>query len=606
MLKDYYSTILPGLEVRNSRDNSSGKFHVLPFSQEGLYSYEYQFEEMTDSIRQQLIYEGVPIRQHTCIIAFKPKREHHTMLTGRLLVDSARFEVVGLQAKGRIEFAQIESNILFRPDSVKQQILPYLNKSKIHYNYGGSRATNTFTTLYKFKSIESLDSIRNEKRPNLNLSSTYETIEMAEADFDTIRPILLSSTVDSILYTPEIVEKSKHHKKYAVFTFSEHMVEGGKFGDDNNRLKIYGPLDPATFEYDGLNGFTMNERLRWNKVFRDMSTLNIHAQIGYSFKINELRYRTSIDWTFLPKIRQGIYFSFQRSNSGFSSKYADTVNKALSQKKDTIDFYDLGIDYYQQYELRLEHHTELKTGLNLISGLQYNYRKPVKHGLMAAPVQHREEMANKHFSDFAPYIRLEWTPRQYYFYEGRRKIYIDGNTPTFILEATKAIPGVWGANSDYGRVEFDVTQNLRMSPKRHISYRVGAGGFLNQEGEYFISYHYFTRRFYPANWQDNRVGGVFQLLDENWFSSSPSYLRGHIMYETPYGLIHRVFRPLSKYIIKERCYFNILNAGGKKLYSEIGYGFDNNYINLGFFAGFKGTDYYKFGVKIRIELEKHL
>lgn len=606
MLGGYYQSLLPGLEVRDLDDDSSGKSHVLPFSEEGLVLYDYHIEELADSTLEEMQAEGVPISRNTCAIAFTPQRDHHTMMSGHLLVDSTTCDIIGFHALGRIDMATIESHILFRPDSVANQILPYLNRTKIHYNYVGTTATNTFNTIYKFKTIEPLDSIKNAVHPRLNLSSVYETTEMDKADFDTIRPILLSQVIDSILYTPEIVEVRPQKKKNSILTFSEHMVEGGRFGDENNKFRLSGPLDPAGFEYDRINGFSLNERARWNIVFKDKSTLNISAQIGYAFKIKELRYRTKIDWTFLPKIREGISVSFERSNAGFSSKYIEKINDALKQKKDTIDFYDLGIDYFQRYEFRMEHHTELRTGLNLFTGLQYNYRKPVKHGKMASTLAHRQELADKHYSDFSPYIRLEWTPRQYYYFEGRRKIYIDGYTPTFILEATKAIPGIWNSNSNYSRVEFDVTQNLRVAPKRYFSYRIGTGAFVHQKGEYFINYHYFTRRFYPATWQDNRIGGIFQLLDEYWFSSSPSYLRAHAMYETPYGIIHSTLRPLSKYIIKERSYLNLLGAEGKKIYTEFGYGFANNYINLGLFVGFKGTDFYKFGAKIRIELEKHI
>lgn len=606
MLKDYYKTFLPGLELRDSQDESSGKSHVLPFSKEGRTSYRYEYVELTDSLRELISQQERPVEDSYCLISFEPIREHHTMLSGVLMVDSTNFEVISVKATGSIDFATIDTEIHFRHDSIAKQILPYTNRTKIHYTYGGTEGTNTFTTLYRYKSIESLESIKSKKRSRLNLSSTYETLEMNEADFDTIRPILLSSVVDSILYTPEVSEPKREHKKNAVVTISEHMVEGGKFGDDNNRLKLYGPLDPATFEYDGINGFSLNERLRWNVVFKNKSSLNLSAQLGYAFKIKELRYRTKIDWTYLPKIRQGLSVSFERSNSGFSSKYIETINEALKQKKDTIDFYGLGIDYFQRYELHLEHHTEICTGLNLFTGIQYNYRKPVKHGKMAASAEHRQELAGQHYSDFAPFIRLEWTPRQYYYFEGRRKIYIDSYTPTFILEASKAIKGVWGAVSDYGRLEFDMTQNLRVASKRHISYRLGAGTFMNQKGEYFINYHYFTRRFYPSNWQDNRVGGIFHLLDEYWFSSSPSYVRGHIMYETPYGLIHRTMRSLSKYVIKERAYMSILGAEGKSSYTELGYAFANNYFNIGVFVGIKGSDFYKVGAKIRIELENHL
>lgn len=606
ILKDYYHTILPGIEVRDFSDRTSGKFHVLPFTPEGIELYDFQLSEFSDSLRYQLTDLGFPLSTNSCIIDFSPKRKHHTMLSGQLVVDSIRQEVIGTLFQGRIDMATIESCIIFHQDSIFNQILPYISRTRIHYNYGGAKATNSFNTIYKYKEIKSLDSIKSEKKPSRDLTSTYQTTDMNEANFDTIRPLLLSTQVDSVLYTPDASENHNSRKKYAIYTISEHMVEGGRFGDKTNNFRLYGPLDPATFGYDGINGFSINQRIRWNKIFKNGSSLYLNAEIGYAFKIKELRYKSNIDWTFLPKSRQGLALSFQRNNTGLSSKYVESINQALQQKKDTIDFYGLGIDYFQQYEFRMAYHTELKTGLYLSAGLQYNYREPVKHGIMAASAEHRKELANQLFNDFAPFIRLEWTPKQYYYFEGKRKIYINGNTPTFILEATKAIPNVWKANSDYGRVELDVTQNIPIAQKRVLSYRLGTGTFYNQNGEYFISYHYFTRRDYPTNWPDNHFGGIFQLLEGYWFDSSPSYMRGHLMYETPYGLFHRTIRPLTKYIIKERAYANLLQAEGKNFYTELGYAVSNNYINFGVFIGFKGADFYKVGVKFKVELERLL
>lgn len=610
MLKGFYQTLLPGLEIRENEDDTYGKFHVLPFTKEGMESYHYQFAELNDDEEKTFRKFGIKIDSSTCVISFSPLRDHHTMLTGNLVIDSTHFEILGFQAEGRIDMAKFETLLFFRQDTVLHQILPYFNRTQIHYNYAGTQGTNTFTALYKYKKMRTMDEVRMIHPRQYDLSSTYRDQEINEADFDTLRPILISPQIDSMLYTQQhtadTLLPNVPQIKPSVITISEHLIEGGRFGDEDNRLRLYGPLDPATFGYDGINGFSLNERLRWNVKFKNESSLNVSVKLGYAFRVQELRYQLHADWTFRPRKRQGISLSFDRSNTGISSKFITQINEALKEKKDTVDFYDLGIEYFQRHELRTEYHTELLTGLNLFAGVQYDYRHPIKHGKMGITPQRYNELVKQQFSDFAPFIRLEWTPYQYYYFEGPRKIYIDGHTPTFIVEATKAIPGIWGANSNYGRVEFDMSQNLSLGAKRHLAYRLGAGTFFNQEGEYFINYRYFSRNFYPTTWMDNQIGGTFHLLDEPWYSSSPSYLRAHMMYETPYGFIHNTLRSLSKFVIKERAYASLLGADGKQIYTELGYGFSNNYINIGVFVGFTDTDFYKVGAKIRFEITDHL
>ena len=168
------------------------------------------FGKVVFIIRKDFEQLGVELDSSTCIISFDPLRDHHTMLSGILVIDSTRMEIVGFQAEGRIDLARFETQVLFRPDSTMNQILPYLSSTKIHYHYAGTRGTNTFNTLYKYKSIQSLGNVQAIRPRQYNLSSTYETLEMDEADFDTIRPVLLSQEIDSILYSPEVEDTRKH------------------------------------------------------------------------------------------------------------------------------------------------------------------------------------------------------------------------------------------------------------------------------------------------------------------------------------------------------------------------------------------------------------
>lgn len=168
----------------------------------------------------------------------------------------------------------------------------------------------------------------------------------------------------------------------------------------------------------------------------------------------------------------------------------------------------------------------------------------------------------------------------------------------------QGIYGFFGSTSNYGRYELDVTQTIPLGNVRSLSYHVGSGMFYKQKGEYFINYNYFSRSQYPDNWE-TRIGGVFSLLDDYWYSSSPGYMQSHLMYESPFMLLHKI-RPIAKYVIKERIYLSQLWADGKNAYTEVGYGMGNNYLNVGVFTGFVGLQFMDVGVKFTIEIDQHL
>ena len=168
----------------------------------------------------------------------------------------------------------------------------------------------------------------------------------------------------------------------------------------------------------------------------------------------------------------------------------------------------------------------------------------------------------------------------------------------------QGIKGILGSKSDYTRMELDVHQTIPLGGVRSLSYHSGGGMFFRQKGEYFINYSYFSRSQYPDNWETH-IGGVFSLLDDYWYSSSPAYLQVHVMYESPFMLLHRI-RPISKFVIQERVYFSQLLADGKNVYTEAGYGMGNNYFNIGVFTGFVGLQFMDAGLKFTIELDQHL
>lgn len=608
VMRELYQALFPIYSARRHKDYGSNKSFVLPFYDEGPSRYQFHLAPLSDSLLNAIQSIGLhPDTSLLCCIGFKPLRRHHTMLSGTVLVDTLNAHVLGFDCEGHVDLATFRGQLFFSPDTLNGGLyIPHSSHVDIDYHYLGTRATNSYQTRFRYMTFTPFDSLERRHIP-YDLTPYYIDEEIADSvNFHQLRPFDLPPLVDSLLYHDSHQSTPRQHRKrHRIETFSESLVNGSKLGPDNNRLRIYGPLDPASIGYDHFNGVTLEEKARWTHNFSDNSQLYMRADVGYAFRLRELRFRLFNEWTYLPAKRGRLQFEVRRSTANFSSKFIKTVNEALKQKTSRVNFDSLGLDYYQRYEITLQHSIELTNGLMLHNGIMATYRNPVKHGVRKITEQHRDELIDSYYADFAPFVRLEWTPRQYYWYNNGYKTYLPSPSPTFAFELSRAIPGCLGADSNYGRVEFDMQQSFSINRTQTFAYHVGAGKFFNQKGEYFINYRYFSRSQYPTSWEDDRIGGVFHELDEYWYASTPTYIQAHTMYETPFGLLH-FFRPISRYIIKERFYWSGLWSEGKSFYDELGYGIDNNYFNLGVFAGFTGLKYYGIGVKFRIEIGRHI
>lgn len=609
IMRALYHALLPIYATRRHKDYGSNKSFVLPFYDEGPQRYTFQLQAMPDTLLRALSMAG--LRTDTaglCCIRFEPRRRHHTLLNGCMLVDTLSSHILGIDCEGRIDMARFRSQLLFAPDSLLEgRFIPHSSHIDIDYRYLGTRARNSYQTQFRYLSFTPFDSLDRHSISH-DLTPYYTSKERNDTlDFSVLRPLDLPPSIDSLIYSSgqQAASATRKRPKRRIETFSETLVSGSSLGNENNRLRIYGPLDPASLGYDKFNGFTIHERARWRYRYANHSELFLRGELGYAFGLHEMRYRLQSDWTYRPRRRGRLHLEVRRSNSNFSSKFIQTVNDALKQKTGAVKFDSLGLDYYQRYEVTLQHSYELVNGLMLHTGILATYRNPVKHGVRRIAEMHRQELIDSYYADFAPFVRLEWTPDQYYWYDNGYKTYIHSPAPTFALEVSRAIPGVLGAESNYGRAEFDVQQSIAISRLHTLAYHVGIGKFFNQKGEYFINYRYFSRSQYPTSWEDDRVGGTFHLLNDYWYASSPSYIQAHFMQETPFGLLHLI-RPISRYVIKERIYFSSLWSEGKSFYDEIGYGIDNNYFNVGLFVGFKNLEYFGLGVKFRIEIGRHL
>lgn len=585
-LREIYQLLIPVYNIDRRRDDRK---YILPFSDEGIEQYSFYRDDTTMSADQA-----------SFRIRFEPKKgDHHQLLTGEIELDAKSLLPARLTCSGKIDFGKFRMDMELTPrDSIS---VPKKAHIEIDYKYANSQGTNVYDCTYDVQVVNFHD-IKREKHNSLDLTPIYKTDPLVQYNWDSIRTLPLTAQEDSLLSSP--VVNTARRRKSLYQTLPERLVSGGNVNAFGTNLKIYGPLDPASLGYDKFNGVSISQKLRWSHLFHNGQSLLVRPVFGYNFGIKEARYHILAEWIYYPEKRCGLRFSSRNRNSGFSSKFVDVVNNALDSLNSHVSkFNDLGIEYYHHYETNLEQSVELLNGWMLYGGLTYHYRTPVKRGSRAMSKEHLDALVKDHYIDFNPYMRMEWTPRQYYHFEGRQKLYVASFYPRFSLEYSVSVPHVLGATSQYQRLEADVEQGIKLGPNKTLSYHVGAGYFFRQHGEYFVNYRYFSRSQRPDSWNDH-IGGTFNLLDDYWYSSSPGYFQTHIMYESPFMLLN-LLKPISKYVIRERVYLSNLYAKNKSTYTEVGYGMGNNYFNVGVFCGFTGLEYMDFGFKATLEIDQH-
>lgn len=576
---------------------------ISPFTKNGHRYYYY----ILDSI----FTERTPTEYKVLIV---PRYKSNQLVNGYVTVRDKSWTVADCCMAGKVEQVGFEVRIKMGADG-KEMYLPKRLSIKMLFKFVGNKIGADYTAVYDYKDIKLAGSVPETlpQKRSYNLSDYYrltvtnDTINTDLAHMDSLRAYPLSSFEEELYGS---FAERETFKKQNVVPKSRQRVFWGEVGDmlisnytfrfnKLSSLKCYPLLNPLQLRYSHSNGFSYIQRFKFNQYFERDRSLYISPRIGYNFKYKEFYWRCDANYTYYPEKLGRITLNVGNGNRIYSSEVLDR----LEQYPDSIlDFDKLKLDYFKDLYVRLGNDFEITNGLLLTVGLSYHKRTLVdKTNIYDPELQNylSGELRDT-YSSFAPRIRLEWTPRQYYYMDGHRKINLYSNYPTVSVDWERGIKGVFGSTGKYERIELDMQQKFKFGGIRYISYRVGCGAFTEQEDMYFVDFFNLRRNNLPDDWNDD-IGGTFQLLDSRWYNWSNKYIRGHVTYETPFLL----FRQLRKYvnlIESERLYGGILFMPRLIPYVELGYGIGTHIFDCGAFVSFIRGQFDSFGCKFTFEL----
>lgn len=581
-----------------------------------------------------------PPHDRTFKIRFIPRTKSFQLVEGYVLVSDNVWSLREMQFSGRSEWFSF--NVCLRMGEVGKddEFLPLSCDLEGRFGLLGNKVAGNYTAMLDYKEITSRSSVAassRKERSRYDLTESYilrcdtNALVRDTAMFNALRPLALSEE-ERALYREhyqrlDSASQRKHPRRKSLEFWGE--IGDMLISDYTLRLNKIGSvrcsplINPLLVSYSGSNGFSYRQEFKYNRLFTGDKLLRIVPKIGYNFTRKEFYWSIDTDFGYLPEKRAAFHINIGNGNRIYNSRILEDL-KAIPDS--VFDFDQIHLDYFKDFYFRLRHTWEIVNGLTLDVGLSIHRRveaepskfqfvypetPPVKsvggetHNPAESPVipAFDPDLLNRFrhsYNSFAPRVVLQWTPGQYYYMDGKRKVNLYSHYPTVSVDWERGIPGVLPNSGSYERIEADYQHKIVLRPMHTLYYRMGWGRFTKKSDVYFVDFANLARHNLPVGWNDE-IGGVFQLLDGRWYNASREYVRAHAMYEAPFLILPHLMK-YTQYVLNERIYLNALAMPHLKPYVEAGYGIGTHVFDFGVFVSFANWKYREIGCKFTFEL----
>ena len=562
-------------------------------------------------------------------IRFMPRYKSFQLVGGYITVTGNVWSIREMRFFGRNEMLRFDNLVKMGEVGTADEFLPVRYDIESTFKFVGNVVEGSYTAMLDYKTIShhvaSEQILRKRRKSKYDLTDSYtlrtdgQAVFYDTAHFNRLRPIPLQED-ETQLYREYFEKKVDTLQKKKPSKFQKTIDFWWNVGDalisnytldmkENGSVRFSPIISPVLMSYSASSGFAYRQRFYYTKLFGNDCYLQVAPHMGYNFKKKEFYWNVESHYDYWPEKRAALHLDFGNGNRIYNSQVLDDL-KAIPDS--LFDFNQIHLDYFKDLYCNFSHSWEIVNGLTLDVGLSLHHRSEVERSKFVLKNPSNLEGGNLNFdfealekfrhtyNSFAPRVRLSYTPGQYYYMYGSRKINLHSNYPTFSVDYERGIDGIFKNSGRYERVEMDVQHHLILSPMRDLYWRLGWGTFTNQEELYFVDFANLRNSNLPMGWEDD-MSGVFQLLDGRWYNSSRKYVRGHGVYEAPFLLL-RHLRKYTQYVLNERLYLNALVVPHLNPYLEVGYGIGTHLFDFGLFASFSNWKYERVGVKFTLEL----
>jgi len=543
-------------------------------------------------------------------ISFQPKVVSYQLVEGYVIITNGAWTIREMYFEGRNELMIFKNKMTMGWVDSQTEMLPMSYDLDVLFHFMGNRINATYKGLLNYQDIQhetpnfNLKELRQRGGDKYDLSRYYRLSSDDSAPirdvryFEQHRPTPLT-TEELDLYTEYIssqfklqrdsVRSVKDKRNRIWNNVGEAFINRSNFYvKDVGNFRITPLFNPQLVGYSHRNGVSYKMDMRYTRRMVNDRVFEITPRLGFNFKHKEFYWLVRGTFDYSPSKRASWNFEMGNGDKVYNNEVINDLEAATGEK---VNLSEVNLEYFNHTYLKISHSWEIFNGFTLDLGLNLHRR---------AATGNTNEKYNRVYNTFAPMMRLTYTPGQYYYMDGKRKVNLHSSYPTFIFEWEKGLGGILKNSTVYDRFEVDIQDDYPLGLKRTLYLRFGAGAFAYKDHLYFIDFERFRRHNLPLGWSDD-IGGVFHLLNSDVYNSSTKYLRFHATYQAPFLIIPHVAKYL-KYVMNERIYFNTVFLPHQDPFYEVGYGLGTHIFDFGLFMSFAQQKKREFGIKITFEL----
>ncbi len=384
-------------------------------------------------------------------------------------------------------------------------------------------------------------------------------------------------------------------KNSTLWSLGDRMISSHSYNWSSGGVSLSPIIDLSHIDYSSSRGLSYKLSMNIKNRLSHGREIKFKPQVGYNFKQKAVYWNVDGRFLYNPTRQSELGVSMGEGTHTYSSAVLDRIK---NMKLDSLNFENMDLRYFRNLNLELYHKKEISNGVVMLAGLNF-HRREMEDNPNRMLDNQGVKLKNV-YSQFAPHLRITWQPGMYYYMDGKRKINIGSKYPTISWDVEQGVNGILGSNSIYTRSELDVQYKLPIHTGNKLYMRLGAGGYFYTKDVYFVDYAFLKSNNLPLD-RSEELGGVFQLLDSEWYNAAKKYLRTNLTYETTYHSLQKLF-PRIKFLQNEYIYYNMLFLSRLNPYIEVGYGIATPYLDMGLFVSSQNGKMHRIGYKISFSL----
>lgn len=525
--------------------------------------------------RHYYAYSVAEVGEGTARVTFTPRLDNTQLVKGTAIVDEESGRIINTRFEG--DYDMIHFNIFV--DMGKQPgsnpSLPLKCETEAVFKFLGNHTRVNFSVHYNCSPFQL-------SAANDSIVSDYEQMERMRPDSlqpfekEIYRRIAAQKEERNTVQKEDSLWK-KHFSTVAWDVIDDYLW--GSIGTENSIAGIHvSPLlNPVSFGYSKSRGITYKLWTGAHYNFSSRQSVSLEANIGYNFKQRLLYYELPLRYTLNRKRETWIELRMANGNRITNSSILDAIK---DERRDIVNYDSLNLDYFKDENIRLLGNIVLNKWVTLQLGSNFHRRVAVNQETL------RQLGKRSKYYSFAPLITLQLVPFK--------------NGPVLTANYERSFKGIFKSNTQYERIETDLSYGRNLSSLRKLTLRAGAGLYTHKSSDYFVDFVNFRINHLADAWRDAWAGD-FQLLNDQWYNASKYYLRFNTAYEAPLLVVSRL-PLLGRYVENEQLYANVLLIEHTRPYVELGYGFTTRYVALGAFVSLLNGGFKELGIKFSFEL----